>query len=94
MDLNNDLLSKNTLFKAYSILDSNSIEEYRGKIKINKLKKENKSLIKENEKLKKDLRKIKNENKSLRKYKDMNKEILNSNSWKITAPLRKLKRIL
>ena len=94
VDLNNDLLSKNTLFKAYSILDSNSIEEYRGKIKINKLKKENKSLIKENEKLKKDLQKIKNENKSLRKYKDMNKEILNSNSWKITAPLRKLKRIL
>ena len=94
VDLNNDLLSKNTLFKAYSILDSNSIEEYRGKIKINKLKKENKSLIKENKKLKKDLRKIKNENKSLRKYKDMNKEILNSNSWKITAPLRKLKRIL
>ena len=94
IDLNNDLLSKNALFKAKSILNSNSINDYNYKIKIHILKKENKSLINENTMLKKHLKKYKIENRNLKKYKDMNKEILNSNSWKITKPLRKFKNLI
>ncbi|WP_304093793.1 glycosyltransferase [Methanobrevibacter ruminantium] len=94
LDLNNDLLSKNALFKAKSILNSNSINDYNYKIKIHILKKENKSLINENTMLKKHLKKYKIENRNLKKYKDMNKEILNSNSWKITKPLRKFKNLI
>lgn len=84
-NLNNDLLSKNVLFKAESILNSNSLEEYNSKIEIYNLSNQNKSLSNNNEQLK-------NENKNLKedldKYQKKNKEILDSNSWKITKPLR------
>ena len=135
MDLNNDLISKEALFKAKSILNSDSIQEYKYKIKIHDLEKENKSLVSKNKKLKgnlekenvsliaqnkelrEDLEKSKDlidknkvfidnlvkenvsliaQNKELRedleKSKNKNQEILNSNSWKITEPLRKLRR--
>ena len=85
VDLNNDLISQNALFKANTILSSNSIEEYEFKInadnQIKKLKRENKSLADENKRLKD----------RLKKSEDKNKEILNSKSWKITEPLRKIR---
>ena len=88
IDLNNDLLAKNVRFKAETILNSDSIESYNYKMEIyelernlNKLSKKNKELSDENKKLKKDLDNAKNKNKA----------ILNSRSWKITKPLRKLK---
>ncbi len=88
IDLNNDLLAKNVRFKAETILNSDSLEAYNYKMeiyelekKVNSLSKKNKDLSNENKKLKKDLDKAK----------DKNKEILNSKSWKITKPLRKLK---
>ena len=101
MDLDNDLLSKNVLFKAESILNSNSIEEYNYKLKIHNLKKQNRALMNENKRLRKNLQKSKKlveENKMLKEYlsksKKLNRDILNSRSWKITEPLRKLKRML
>lgn len=88
IDLNNDLLAKNVRFKAESILNSDSLEAYNYKMeiyelerKVNNLSKKNKGLADENKKLKKDLDDAKNKNKA----------ILNSRSWKITKPLRKLK---
>lgn len=101
VDLDNDLLSKNVLFKAESILNSNSIEEYNYKLKIHNLKKQNRALMNENKRLRKNLQKSKKlveENKMLKEYlsksKKLNRDILNSRSWKITEPLRKLKRML
>ena len=55
----------------------------------NKLLKEINSLKKENKKLKKENKKLKKEK---NKYKKLNDELLNSRSWKITEPLRKLKK--
>ena len=90
VDLNNDYLTKPILFKANSILNSDSIEEYELKVEIynheNKIKSLNKKidgLIRENKKLKKDLEKSENKN----------KDILNSRSWKITKPLRRIKQL-
>ena len=91
VDLNNDYLTKTLLFKANSILSSDSIEEYELKVeiynyenKINKLNKKIDGLVTENKKLKKDLVKPKKKN----------KDILNSLSWKITIPLRCFKRFI
>ena len=105
VDLSNDLLSENVLFKAESILNSDSIEEYDSKVKINNLKKKSKFLNDENKRLNNDIKNLKKKNKALmkeekklnkdlKKIKSKNQEILNSNSWKITEPLRKLKRML
>ena len=56
----------------------------------------NNKLSKNNAKLKKDNKKLKNKNKKLKKEikktKKLNEEILNSSSWKVTKPLRKLRR--
>ena len=49
-----------------------------------KLKNEYNSLKKENKKLKNDIK----------KYKDKNNQILNSSSWKVTKPIRKLKQLI
>ncbi len=90
MDLNNDLISKNVLFKAESILNSDSIEEYNYKIEIDKLKKENRKLSKTNKDLKNQNRNLINKNERLKKQND---DILNSNSWKLTGIFRKLRRL-
>ena len=72
-------------YKEYNlILNSNSFKEYDYKLHINKLKKENKKLKKENKKL----------NKKLKKVKQLNKSLINSNSWKITKPIRSIKNKL
>jgi len=67
-----------------ALLNSNSFKEYDYKLHINKLKKENKKLKKENKKL----------NKKLKKVKQLNKSLINSNSWKITKPIRSIKNKL
>ena len=104
IDLENNELIKNVyLYRAESVLDSKFPEEYHYKQeiyklnkKIKKLNKNNKKLKNENKKFDKEIKKLnenneklKNENKKLNKK---NREILNSNSWKITKPLRKLKQ--
>lgn len=91
VDLNNDYLTKTLLFKANSILSSDSIEEYELKVeiynyenKINKLNKKIDGLVTENKKLKKDLDKSKKKN----------NDILNSLSWRITKPIRSFKQFI
>ena len=99
VDLNNGLLSNDTSFKANTILSSNSLEEYNYKIKaneeINGLKKENKALSDEINILKGKNKSLAYENKrldeKLKKAKDKNRKILNSKSWKITEPLRRIR---
>jgi len=101
VDLSNGLLSKDTSFKANTILSSNSLEEYNHKINANKeingLKRENMSLADEINSLKRKNKSLAYENKllsdKLKKAKDKNGEILNSKSWKITEPLRRIKRL-
>ena len=100
VDLGNGLLSNDTSFKAKTILSSNSLEEYNYKIKVNEeinsLKRENKSLADEINSLKGKNKSLIEENKSLNekfeKSKTKNREILNSKSWKITGPLRRLRK--
>ncbi|MBO5966497.1 MAG: glycosyltransferase, partial [Methanobrevibacter sp.] len=100
VDLSNGLLSNDTSFKANTILSSNSLEEYNYKIKVNEeinsLKRENKSLADEINSLKGKNKSLIEENKSLNekfeKSKTKNREILNSKSWKITGPLRRLRK--
>lgn len=101
VDLGNGLISDDTSFKAKTILSSNSLEEYNYKIKandeINALKREKKSLEEETNILKRENNSLADENKrlneKLEKSKSKNREILNSKSWKITEPLRKLRRL-
>ena len=100
VDLSNELLPNDTSLKANTILSSNSLEEYNYKIKandeINGLKRENKSLGEETNGLKRENKSLIDENKrlneKLQKSKSRNREILNSKSWKITEPLRRLRR--
>ena len=99
VDLSNELLPNDTSLKANTILSSNSLEEYNYKIKVNEeingLKRENKSLADEINSLKGKNKSLAYENKRLRaklkKAKDRNREILNSKSWKITGPLRRIR---
>ena len=76
------------MFKARTILDSNSIEEYNCKIEISELEKQNRKLSKTNKELKNQNKELVNKNKKIQKQKD---EILNSNSWKMTEIFRKLR---
>ena len=70
-------------FKYYEfIYASNTLEEYKLNVEIENIKNENK-------KLKKDNKKLNNQKKKLQRQ---NKELFNSKSWKITKPLRKLKK--
>lgn len=90
INLDNDLLSKNALFKVNSILNSNSIEEYNHLIEINRLKNKTEKLSKTNKQLKGQNKKLKDQN---IKLKGQNKDILNSRSWKITKPLRMFEKL-
>ena len=89
INLDNDLLSKNVLFKAKTVLDSNSIEEYNFKIEISRLERENERLSKNVERLKAQNKELKSRNNKLKKQND---EIMNSNSWKLTKTFRNAKR--
>lgn len=91
VNLDNNLLSENVSFKLETIMNSNSIEEYNSKVEINYLKKKNEKLSKKIKKLNRENKELKIENKELKKKIN---EILNSKSWKLSQPLRKVKRIL
>ena len=91
VELNNDYLTENHLFKANSILNSNSIEEYNSKVEIYKLEKQIKKLSKSYKKLKAQNKELKNKKNKLEKQ---NNEILNSKSWKLTKIFRKSKNII
>ena len=72
-----------------------TLEDYKKQLKMSDtyddIVKENKDVKKENRKIIKENDKVKKENKQLKRFK---KEILNSTSWKITKPIRKLKALL
>ena len=95
---NNDLIKGVYLYRAESVLNSHSPKEYHSKQEIYQLDKKIKKLNKKNKKLKEENKELKSENKKLKKKTEKisvkNKEILNSNSWKITKPLRKLIKFL
>ena len=57
---------------------------------IDKLNRLNRKLKKKNKQLSLKNKKLEKKNKKLSKQEKINKEILNSTSWKITAPLRKI----
>lgn len=64
------------------VMESNTLNEYVSKKEIIQLKKENK-------KLEKKVKKLEKENKRLEKKFN---ELINSNSWKLTYNLRKLRK--
>jgi phospholipid N-methyltransferase len=66
-----------------SVLSASTPREFEIQLKISTLENNVRRLRNENQRLKK-------ENKSL---KDFKKSILNSNSWKITKPLRKIRNL-
>jgi hypothetical protein len=91
---NNNKVSKTLLRKLFVLNTSQDIEEFsQGNLQIDymhlqaryeKLTEKNRSLKKKNRKL----------NKQLKKSKKLNEQLMSSSSWKITKPLRGLKRIL
>ena len=98
-DISNLNLSKNKevseylLRKAHLLETSNSLDEFtRNYLELNCF-----ILEKENEKLSKKVNKLTTKNKKLKKQvkkqKKINKSLVNSSSWKLTMPLRGLKRI-
>ena len=70
------------------IIHSNSFEEFEINLKNNKLVNENKKLKKENVKLKDENKKLK---KNIEAIKKNYNDIKSSNTWKLAAPLRKIK---
>jgi hypothetical protein len=72
------------------ITESNSYEEFKEKyeyVRMKKLQNEHELLIKDIAKLNSQQNKI---NDDLNKQKELNDSLLNSSSWKLTKPLRKL----
>ena len=63
------------------------------RIKNKDIKAKNKELKAENKKLKKKNKQLKEKNKKLKKYKKQYNSLINSASWKLTKPLRGIKRI-
>ena len=61
-------------------LDSEDYKDFELKVELYMLRQKNRNLIRKEKKLKK----------NIKKYKKQNNEILNSTSWKITKPLRKI----
>ena len=89
VDLNNDYVGKGLRFKANSILNSKSIEDYNYKVEIYQIKSKNEKLSKDIKQLKVQNAELKKKYNNLKKQKD---EIQNSNSWKLTKIFRKMKR--
>lgn len=88
--INGDYLGKNTFIRRRFelVLESETLEEFKPKYEILLLDNEVKKYEKKIKKLQKDNSKLKKENKKLKKE---NNDILNSRSWKITKPLRKIR---
>ena len=99
-ELNKTFLNKEIIINSISIqkhkliIESESLKEFNEKYQlqneINKLKNDNKELNEKNKKLNEKNKKLNEKNKKLKRKQD---EILNSNSWKITKPLRKIRNL-
>ena len=99
-----DNLSYNLINKYYSVINSTSLNEYKFfNNRIEDLESSNRELLainqyllKENKKLTKKITKLTKKNKTLinknSKMKQANKELTSSSSWKVTKPLRKIKK--
>lgn len=81
-----------------NMIQSKTFEEFEISIKADNLENENKKLKKEiadlsneNKKLKKENAKLRNKNKKIKKSYD---DIKNSRSWKLTNPLRRIKKLI
>ena len=101
IELSQNHLIDDYKFKRYQlILDSNNLYEYlRGHYSFeireldernNELKEENKKLLSKNKELTKSNKKLRNNVKELKEFK---KNVLTSNSWKLTSGLRKLRNL-
>lgn len=95
LDLNlneNKIVSEDLLKKVHLLLSSNTLQEFRQ----NYLEYSFITLEKKNEKLNKKVRSLKRKNskyrRALKKERKLNKSLLNSSSWKLTKPLRAVKR--
>ncbi len=91
---NNKKVSKTLLRKLFVLNTSQDIEEFsQGNLQIDymQLQARYEKLTEKNRSLKKKNRKL---NKQLKKSKKLNDQLMSSSSWKITKPLRGLKRIL
>lgn len=100
----NYIESKNSLKKFKLVMEIEDYYEFKLKYQellftiekneiikqFNKLKNKNYNLIKENNKLIKENKKLKNDYEKIRKF---NESLLDSSSWKLTKPLRKLKNL-
>ena len=96
MEIDEEYLPKNR--ERYDmVIETEDFEEF--KLKYNKLMltKERDKLTKQVNRLESQNNKLKKENDKLKKQqrnlKDLNDSILNSRSWKLTAPLRKIKKL-
>ena len=88
----NHLVEEELVERYENVLDSDSLMEYKPKeyeLKINEYIDKRDILKKETKKLQKANADLKNENQRL---KEENKELKNSSSWKLTKPLRGLKK--
>ena len=89
LNINNKESIQRKILNYNVLLNSETFEEYKYNSYINNLKEEYNEILNENKKLRK-----KNEelNKKLIKIEKVNNNILSSNSWKITKPLRVIGR--
>ena len=85
IDLNNDYVSKNVLLKVKAILDSNSIEEYKYKMRIKGLENQNSKLYKQIEELENQKNNLMN---ALKEIDAENEAMVTSTSWRVTRPFR------
>lgn len=89
----NKKISADLLKKAHLLMSSDSLDEFtRNYLELSYL-----NVLKENEKLNKNVNSLKRKNsklqKQLNKEKKFSKSLMNSSSWKLTMPLRGLKRV-
>ena len=93
MDFDFNKLNKQLCTQVDLIMSSDSFKDYDYKMNylndINSLKEENEILKKRKNELKKKNKKL---TKDLKELKRLNSSLLNSNSWKLTEPLRKIKK--
>ncbi|MDD6777121.1 MAG: glycosyltransferase [Methanobacteriaceae archaeon] len=94
-----DKLSNRLFSKANVILECEDIADFivkKYELEISELKSANEIIIEKNKKLKQKNAKLKDKNSKLKEknkiLSDKNEEILSSRSWKITKPLRKIKK--
>ena len=91
-------MPKTMIKKYYAVINNDSYDKFRFEfmcIEYDALKESNDSLRKSHDSLRKSYEKLKDDNYNLRKsrdyYYDTYNELISSNSWKLTKPLREIK---